>query len=219
MSLTQRKTRPFARGEGSLRDDRLFIVACDDTYAPKQYFNFFRLTRVQVHVVAGTGGAAGAILDALLKVEHEPDDEKWLLLDTDHFVSGTHREGFLAVVRAARDKGIMVALSRPCFEAWLLLHHVDEATVTPLRNAGEVENALRQAIGEYNKTKLKTQHYPLSSVALACIRGKRLDEAVEAEDIPSLNSSRVYKLWQAIIQKALASQLPQALADLKKQGF
>jgi hypothetical protein len=38
MSLVQRQPRPLTRDAVSLRDDRLFIVACDDTYAPKQYF-------------------------------------------------------------------------------------------------------------------------------------------------------------------------------------
>lgn len=43
MSLTHRKGRPLVRDAQRLRDDRLFIVACDDTYAPKQYLNFLRL--------------------------------------------------------------------------------------------------------------------------------------------------------------------------------
>jgi hypothetical protein len=51
MSLIQRKPRPLNRDVADFRDDRLFIVACDDTYAPKQYFSFFNITRVQVHVV------------------------------------------------------------------------------------------------------------------------------------------------------------------------
>jgi hypothetical protein len=33
MSLVQRKARPLTRDAASLRDDRLFIVACDDTFA------------------------------------------------------------------------------------------------------------------------------------------------------------------------------------------
>ena len=52
MRLLTLKPRPLTRDSSSLRDDRLFIVACDDTYAPKQYFNFFQLSRVQVYVVA-----------------------------------------------------------------------------------------------------------------------------------------------------------------------
>ena len=85
MSLTHRKARPLTRDAASLRDDRLFIVACDDTYAPKQYFDFFRITRVQVHVIPTPDGSSAAehVLDRLRNIDHEEDDELWMLLDTD----------------------------------------------------------------------------------------------------------------------------------------
>jgi hypothetical protein len=98
MSLLNRKARPLARDAQSLRDDRLFIVACDDTYAPAQYFDFFRITRVKVHVVPTVDGTSVAahVLDRLLQFEHEEDDERWMLLDTDHWhawhpSAGVHR--------------------------------------------------------------------------------------------------------------------------------
>ena len=43
-----RKKRPLARDKDDFRDDRLFVIACDDTYAPKQYFNFFKIPRIKV---------------------------------------------------------------------------------------------------------------------------------------------------------------------------
>ena len=89
MSLFQRKNRPIPSRDKDpeiLRDDRLFIVACDDTYAPKQYFGFFRLPRVHVHVQETTDGSSVAqyVLERLLSYEYEDDDELWMLLDTDH---------------------------------------------------------------------------------------------------------------------------------------
>jgi hypothetical protein len=68
-----------------LRDDRLFIVACDDTYAPKQYFDFFRITRIQIHVVLTEDGTSAAehVLGRLQGIDHDDDDELWLPLDTD----------------------------------------------------------------------------------------------------------------------------------------
>jgi hypothetical protein len=59
MSLVRRKSRPLSRDTGSLRGDRLFIVACDDTFAPKQYFDFFRIARVKIHVVPTLDGHLG----------------------------------------------------------------------------------------------------------------------------------------------------------------
>ena len=109
MTLNPRQPRPLARDTASLRDDRLFIVACDDTFAPKQYFDFFRLTRIQIHVVPttdGTSAAASHVLRRLLRFDHEKDDERWMLLDTDHCVQGTHLASFLEALGEAQRQGI-----------------------------------------------------------------------------------------------------------------
>ena len=217
MSLFPRKARPLQRDSESLRDDRLFIVACDDTYAPAQYFGFFRFPRVQVHVVATVDGSSAAkhVLDRLLTFEYEADDERWLLLDTDHYVRGTHVAGFAAALRDAQQSGVQVAVSRPSFELWLLLHHVEETAVGEYKNAGEVETALRAILGQYDKRKLRRGHYPVAAVVAACQRAERLDETVAGADIPQGNTSRVYKLWQAITRKAHPSQLPEELKALR----
>jgi hypothetical protein len=152
MSLVQRKARPLTRGSGSLRDDRLFIVACDDTYAPKQYFDRFQLTRVKIHVEPTVDGTSSGphVLQRLLAIDHEDDDELWMLLDTDHCIRGNHLPSFLAALQEAKRQGVQVALSRPCFEIWLLLHHVEETEVTALADAEALEKALREHLGHYN---------------------------------------------------------------------
>ncbi len=216
MSLVQRKARPLIRDGASLRDDRLFIVACDDTHAPKQYFAFFRITRVQVHVVPTEEGTSAAqhVLERIQGIEHEEDDELWMLLDTDHYTKGSHLKSYIEAITKAQQQGINVALSKPCFELWLLLHHEDESAVGSLTNAADVEGALRTKLGQYNKTKLKREHYPLESVSEACARAERLDNSVEGGAIPNNNTSRVYLLWKAIVAKALPSQLPNELKNL-----
>jgi len=216
VSPIHRKPRPLKRDADSLRDDRLFIVACDDTYAPKQYFDFFKITRVQVHVVPTEDGTSAAehVLERLRNIEHEEEDELWMLLDTDHYIQGTHLASFTAALAAAGQLGVNVALSRPCFELWLLLHHKEEAEVVPFSSAKEVEKALREELGQYNKTKLKQEHFQLESVFNACSRAERLDATVPGGEIPEGNTSRVYLLWKAIAAKALPSQLPEELRAL-----
>jgi RloB-like protein len=216
MSPLQRKARPLTRDTASLRDDRLFIVACDDTYAPKQYFEFFRITRVQVHVVPTEDGTSAAphVLSRLLAFDHEQDDELWLLLDTDHYTQGTHLASFTDAIAEAKRQGVNIALSKPCFELWLLLHHLNESEIGSPSNAQDVEDALRGALGNYNKSNLKREDYPLKSIADACSRAERLDVAVGGGDIPRYNTSRVYRLWKAIVAKALPSQLPPQLRAL-----
>jgi hypothetical protein len=219
MSLLNLKPRPIPNRDkdpNALRDDRLFIVACDDTYAPDQYFGFFQFTRIKIHVVPTQNGtsAAQSVLDRLLEFEHDEDDERWMLLDTDHVIQGTHLVGFLTALRNAASQGVRVALSRPCFEMWLLLHHEEETAVSTLPNADAVESALRAKLGEYNKTNLKEEHYPRSSVAQAFDRAQRLDLSVGGGDIPAGNATRIYQLWKAIASKALPSQFPVELRGL-----
>jgi hypothetical protein len=103
---------------------------------------------------------------------------------------------------------VNVALSKPCFELWLLLHHELETAVSTLRNAKEVEEALRARLGEYNKSNLKAEHYPQSSVVAAIERAENLDLSVGGGSIPNASATRVYQLWKAIVSKALPSQLP-----------
>jgi hypothetical protein len=72
--------------------------------------------------------------------------------------------------------------------------------------------ALRERLGgEYNKTKLKSEHYPLESVAKAYERAGVLDSTVPGGEIPGANTTRVYQLLKAIAAKALPAQLPPEL--------
>ena len=216
MSLIKRKPRPIAtrdKDPSQLRDDRLFIVACDDTYAPQQYFGFFRFPRVQIHVVPTLDGtsSAEAVLARLSSFTYEEDDERWMLLDTDHVTEETHLKNFVGALREAEKKGIRVALSKPCFEFWLLLHHEEPPILTPLQDAKAVEGALRQRLGEYNKCNLKKEHYPLPALVQAITRAQRLDVG---GDIPKANTSRVYLLWKAIVEKSLPAQVPREMRDI-----
>jgi len=216
MGLINRKPRPLKRDADSLRDDRLFIIACDDTYAPKQYFDFFKITRVKVHVVPTEDGTSTAkrVLDRLMQYEHEEDDELWMLLDTDHCTEGRHVAEYSRAIKEAKEKNVNIALSKPCFELWLLLHHTDQKTVQELSNATEVEKLLRSTLGEYNKKNLKPEHYPKKSVPIACQRARNLDSVDDGGDIPKMNTSRIYKLWSAISAKGLTSQLPEEFKGL-----
>lgn len=204
MSLLKLAPRPLMREERTFRDDRLFIVGCDDRYAPKQYFDFFHIVRVHVYVVATEDctSTASAVLNRVLEAKDkyglESDDQIWMVLDTDHCVEGTHLMGFMAALAEARRKGINVALSRPCFEMWLLLHYAQAGEVLELKNADEVQAALRERLGEYNKTNLKKEHFAPENVAHACTEAQKLDEAVGGGEIPARNSSRVYLLMKAL---------------------
>ena len=174
--------------------------------------------RVQVYVVETPGDEnrchAIDVLQRLENIEYEEDDKRWILLDTDHYVNGPHIKEFRRIIKEAEEKGISVALSKPCFELWLLLHHVDKNAVLELDNAKEVEKALRVQLIEYNKTCIKRKNFPIETVVKACQQAKALDKTVKGGAIPQTNTTRVYQLWETIIANTLPSQLPPELAAL-----
>jgi len=219
-----RKPRPFARKEEDFRDASLILVACDDTYAPQQYFGFFDnlLKRVRVVVKPHDTGVSYNTLDVLhllLDSEHIEGDELWMILDIDHYTQGSHKRSFFQALDEARRQGVKIALSRPCFELWLLLHYVDSVQVAELSDAKEAEEMLRSdvAIGEYNKTNLKAGHYPLNRVVRACKLASSLDGSIQYEGYePKHNTTQVFKIWRSAVRKAIESELPHALIEYKQ---
>lgn len=215
--MLNRQPRPLTREVQDYRDDRLFIVACDDTYAPDQYFGFFDLLRVKIHVVPTLDGTSHAehVLARLMSYECRDDDERWMLLDTDHCIKDGHVRSFIRTLKDAAKKGVNVAISRSCFEVWLLLHHVEPAAVAHLNNAAETETLLKATLGAYDKRFLNKDSFPLSSVVSACLRAEQLDGQVAGTYIPKSVTSRVYKLWKSIAEGASRQQLPPELLALK----
>lgn len=203
MALFELKKRPLDRDIQTFRDDRLIIIACDDTYAPKQYFNFFRIPRLQIAVIETKDGSSVAehVLNRLLEYKCNDEDERWLLLDTDHCIAGTHLKSFTATLTRAKELNINIALSRSCFEVWLLFHHKEQAEVASLGNAKSVEDALIQALGTYNKRSLRSNDFPIESVKNAYISAKAHDETVLGGNIPKSTTTRVYKIWESIFKK------------------
>jgi hypothetical protein len=222
VSLLSRQVRPLGRDrqQDGLRDSRLFLIACDDRYAPKQYFDFFRVPRIKIVVDPTEDSKSDPrhVLERLrkrrIKEQLRPDDECWLILDTDHNTEPNHRPNLIATIRDAQDEGIQVAMSFPCFELWLLLHHIDEEDTKCLLTCRDVESTIRSHVGEYNKTNLKPDHYGNGSASNATLRAERLDETVTSGDIPNAPTTRIYRLIRAIVSKGLPSDLPLELRPL-----
>jgi hypothetical protein len=207
MSLIGRRARPIPRDEGKLRDARLFIVATEDTYAPKQYFGFFSHSRIHVEILEtehGAGNDPKRVVNRLVKFAEDyqikEDDQLWALLDTDHWVEGSHKPGLIEAIKDARQRGYRVAMSNPCFELWLLLHHEETAAVT-FPNCDAVGARIREVKGEFNKKNLKSEHYPQPNIVVAIERAKALEKdpgKAGSEYWPESNASRVYLLMDEL---------------------
>ena len=187
MSLIGGKRIAIGRAERVLKDDRFFVVAAEDTYAPDQYFAGLAFPRVKVLVIptVGESGLSAPIhvvtrlkeASELLrqKEEIQADDEFWVMLDTDHHFQPNHIAGTIQALKLAREAGFFLAVSNPCFELWLLLHHEELSPEVEFAKPADVEARLRQVLGGYNKTSIKAEQFPFSSVPDAIRRARALE--------------------------------------------
>jgi hypothetical protein len=76
----------------------------------------------------------------------EDFDQVWCVLDVDEF-------DFKDALPIARRERIALAISNPCFELWLLLHHVD-ATAS-ISGAAATLKHLKAVVPGYDKTDLR----------------------------------------------------------------
>ena len=187
MSLIERKPISIGRAVRKLRDDRVFVVAAEDTYAPEQYFAGLPLPRVKVVVIStpeGSGLSAPTHVVARLKEAFEATrrrqhiqsgDEFWVMLDTDHHVKGTNLKNLLPALQQARQLGFELAISNPCFELWLLLHHEEVTAGTVFDKSADVTAKLKNVLGGYDKTSVRTGRFALSQVPEAIRRARALE--------------------------------------------
>lgn len=213
MKLINRRPIAIGRAQRTLRDDRFFIVATDDTHAPRQYFAGLQLSRVKVVVLEtpeGSGESSpGHVVYRLwsefeavkAKGEVQSGDEFWILLDTDHHVRETHLPGTTEALRRAHQSDFEIAMSNPCFELWLLLHHENVASGTQFVRCEEVEQRLCAVLGSYTKSKLKSEHFPLRLVREAIRRARALETSPDNPEgrWPQSAGTRVYRLLERVL--------------------
>ncbi|MGW0661415.1 RloB family protein [Streptodolium elevatio] len=91
---------------------------------------------------------------------------------------------------SAKDAGIRLAISNPCFEVWLLLHVADHKA--HCGSYGELEPYLKRHIPHYDKTRIRFADYA-AGLADARIRAHRLDPSgLEYTKNPTTN------VWQLV---------------------
>ena len=213
MSLIPGKRMSIGRAERPVRDAPAFVVASEDTYAPKQYFKALGLARVTV-VVIPTPENSGLsspwhvverLKEAFRKFRNQDEiqgtDEFWVMLDTDHHMEDNHISGTLRALREARQSGFDLAVSNPCFELWLLLHHADLPEGKVFERSADVALSLSEVLGSYDKTAIGTGRFPLSLVPDAIRRARALESNPDDPDghWPANTGSRVYRLMERVL--------------------
>lgn len=204
MNLRCKKPRPLTREDKTYRDDRLFIVATEDTYAPRQYFEALCNPRIKVHVLQTDGGmsAPGHVVrrldDFIKEYSTIAEDEFWLVLDTDHWVEPNHIANFKQICAEAAHKRYSMAHSNPCFEVWLLLHVAELRETDQFCRCDQVVNRLRDILGTFNKRNIDMQRFPIKDVRRAIERAEKLDGG-RNDRWPQRTGSHLYRLVRKLL--------------------
>lgn len=201
--MSAKRHRPLGRREPEkYRDARLFVIATEDTYAARQYFDAFggMSPRVKIVVSETTDSRSSPqhVVDRLLRYrdveELNEDDRLWALLDTDHWIEPNHRAQLIDALKRAKDNGIMVAMSNPCFDLWLLLHHMDLPEDHGIVDGRGVAEYMRRNGVPFNKLRLDLECYGPDAVRLAIDRARRLDADSPTIGWPQTTGTRVHHL-------------------------
>lgn len=214
MSLLQGKKVSIGRSIRSMRDQPVYVVASEDTYAPKQYFENLPLPRVKVVVLPtpldSGESSPGHVVERLKALvagaekrgEIHGGDEFWVCLDTDHHVKDTHLKGTLQALQAARQAGFELAISNPCFEVWLLLHHTSIAPGIAFPSANAVVDAVKAAVSGYHKDEIRKGMFPLANVPEAIQRARTLEKNPDEPEgyWPESTGTRIYRLLERALQ-------------------
>ena len=116
-------------------------------------------------------------------------DEIWCVFDTDEHENLPH------AIEAARQSGIQVAVSNPCFELWLVLHAQEQTAFIDRRDVQRLSNELGltdgKAIAATGKNTL------VDAFQTAKERAQHLDERHAGNNSPA-RSNPSTDVWQLV---------------------
>jgi RloB-like protein len=124
------------RTDGSRTERPSFLILCEGK-TEKGYFTGMRTRRGPQIDVDDHGDHVALVQEAVRRRrESEEYTAVWCVLDTELDFALTAR-----IVEAAEGSDIELALSTPCFEVWLILHHDDHTA--PFQSAEKAKKKLK----------------------------------------------------------------------------
>ena len=182
----------------------IILIVCEGEKTEPQYFSGYRRAchnpRVNI-IVADEHGVPKTLVEIAkqYKTEAEEDasrekddnlayDSVWCVFDIDEHPLVPDAK------QMARDNGIELAISNPCFELWLLLHFQDNPG---MKDRNKIQKMLSKHVPEYDKHVEYTTYS--TGYEDAVKRAKRMDQ--DAEDFGEHHrnpTTGVYKLTEII---------------------
>ncbi|GGL03847.1 hypothetical protein Sme01_64880 [Sphaerisporangium melleum] len=194
MTPRERRTRKVSpetdlkRNRRGVREERSsFLILCEGK-TERDYFAGMRSRRgPHLDVDIPKGGHRAVVREAGDRVSDEYD-AVWCVVDTELDRSLTSE-----MLREAENSGVRLGLSTPCFELWLLLHHVDHAK--PFQSAESAKKLLQDVVPTWSEGTTKFADF-VTGVEDACRRARRLHPD---DDDPLKNpSTSVWRLVESL---------------------
>ena len=194
-----RRKRPLDRSIPHFRDSSLVVIATEGEVTEKRYFEHFRLTssRVQIRVLETQDGRSAPkhVFERLRQFRKDfdlgPKDLLCLVVDYDRWPDAQLAE----IASKARKLDFLLAVSRPCFELWLYLHHGEPGPELLEASSHKMQEALGDLLDGCDPT---MGFEPF--VELAVERARRLDTE-PADRWPQQLGSRVYRVIDGIVAR------------------
>jgi len=203
--MGKRRTRPLRRRAPRTEPRLRLLVLCEGKVTEPRYFQAFRhehrnqLVHIEVMPACGVPKtlvehAAERKKQALREAKRYGDsflkyDEVWCVFDVDVHPNLEEAKN------QARDNGLRVAISNPCFELWVLLHFQDQRAH---QGRAHMQAACRDHLPEFDKEVPYDRIQPRYAEAVA--RAIELEKWQEEQGRPGGNpSTDVYKLTGRIV--------------------
>ena len=190
--------------QAALRDARLFLVGVEGEVTEPLYFDglqrhgvFRSGVHVQVLPTERGESAPSAVVDRVDAARSAIDgwrdmDACWVVIDRDRWKDKMLAE--VATLCAQKDYGL--ALSNPCFELWLALHHADvEARTTK----DELVSLLKTHTTYANDKRIDPTAFTRAHVESAIERADALDSAKHERWPSKAPGTHVYKLARELL--------------------
>jgi len=195
-----RAGKPLRRTAESRRELRTIVVFCEGRNTEPDYVaGVKKLPRVQentalnIEIHPEQGTPLTLVEMAVARLEDPEVDECWCLFDVEW---PKHHPNLDSAIALASARGVKLAISNPCFEVWLILHHKDH---TRFENTSAVEKASRLLDKRRGKTIDANLYMPLRQAASR--RAAALDRrhARDGNSFPNNNpSSGMYRFLEAV---------------------
>lgn len=199
-----------------VRDARLYVVVVEGDKTEWNYFHALRdqdfIPKSKVHIEPAKPNEHKSALNHLITCAEQnfhsvtnrlPDDECWLVFDTESLARNDQRERQIhEAIDVARDQKWFVALSNPCFEVWYLLHLTDD--LTNIEGTGSsAKETLRKHLGGYRESNVPKGCLDRQAIQVAITRAKARDTDPNSP-IPELPGTRVYRLVERLVGARVA---------------